>query len=210
MSYVHRSLLLAALVLACAAVPATSSSSVAEFGTYHGHDAHGQTISFEYAYDSVVNFNRGGSYFISQATVVNATFKKTEGNHTVDAHWTSSTEVAGTITFLILRNGQYVSQTIRFSATRGGGTGGLVIPYVGRYSGTDQHGRQITFSFDGTDIRHFAINGTVYLNQGYAAGGSMSTSQNGWNFTARWTSDKRVSGTYSNRSGTATWSASAP
>jgi len=209
MSTVRRSFLLAALLCACAAIPA-QSSSVAEFGAYSGHAADGSTISFDYAYDSVVKFNRNGSWFISETKVSGAAFNKTESNHIVDAHWTSSTHVVGTISYLVYTSRGYVRRTYDFSVDRTGGTGGLVIPFVGSYTGTDQHGRTIRFRFDGTDVRDFAINGTVYLRQGYAGGGSLSTSENGWNFTAHWTSDKRVTGTYSNRSGTATWSASAP
>lgn len=44
-------------------------------------------------------FDRGGSYFISQAglTPSQAHFDKTEGNHRVVAGWVSSTRVEGKI-----------------------------------------------------------------------------------------------------------------
>src|SRR3954454_6084351 len=126
MSPLRRSFLLAVLVAAVAAVPANSTSTLAEFGTYSGHDSSGRSISFEYAYDSLVNFHRGGSYFISQATVTNASFDKTEGHHTAKGSWTSATTLSGTITYLVVRQTStgtvFERVTKSWTASRQGGT----------------------------------------------------------------------------------------
>ena len=205
-----RPTLLALAVSAIAAAPAAHASSLPENGYYSGSDATGASITFEFSHDSVVKFDRRGSYFIAQATLTpgQAAFKKTEGNHIVDAHWTSSTRVAGTVSYLVLDGNRYVRHTKSFSATRQHRQD-LIIPFVGSYSGTDSAGRTVHFRFDGTDVRNLSLNGSVLLNQGYAAGGSLSTSQNGVHFTMQWKTDTTVHGTVSRNGGTSTFTARA-
>jgi hypothetical protein len=103
------------------------------------------------------------------------------------------------------------------TAIAGDGGGGAaqrqsVIPHHGTYHGTDQHGRNVSFTFGGAhsnEMTHFSVAHLVIGGAHVSNGMWHETCHNGYCTKGQWTSDGHVSGSWRPGGGTwTTWSAS--
>jgi hypothetical protein len=78
-----------------------------------------------------------------------------------------------------------------------------VIPHHGSYAGVDHHGRMVTFSFNGNQVAHFAVNHQVLGGAHVSNGAWHETCHNGMCTKGMWSTDGHVTGSW--RSGGGTW-----
>ena len=84
---------------------------------------------------------------------------------------TLSRKVSAVIATVLLAAGFGLAATAAPTAASPGVEARSVAPYAGHYMGRDGHNRIVKFYFDGHAIRHFSVNGHIYVHQASVSGG---------------------------------------